>query len=344
MRRITALLFVTLAVLIAGRPLAAGDATIETAGLPEILATVGDSPITRSEIETELGGLPPRLDHGQYEVVEKALERAVDRKLLQVEAAERGLGVEELVELEVEDRLSPPTAEEVRSYWQANRAHLDDWGVAVAEQIRRYLLNQRRLRRRVELMAELAGRHPVRDLMGPFRLEMATEGHPSRGRTDAPVTLVTFSDFECAACFRLERALERLRAAYGEEVRQVFRQFPAGERAAALKAAEASLCAHEQGRFWTVHDRLFARDPERRAAVLLSRPETLALEPERFNRCLEQGTYAARVRADLEAALAAGAVTPPVTFVNGRLLTGAPPYERLAGLVEDELSRAAADR
>ena len=180
--------------------------------------------------------------------------------------------------------------------------------------------------------------------LGPFRVVVATEGHPARGPEEAAVTLVTFSDFECAACWRLTQTLERVLEVHAEDVRLVFRQLPAAERESPTQAAEASLCAHEQGLFWAAHDLLFGQEPGPAAERLLSRAARVGLESESFRRCVEDRRYAARVRDDAAAAVEAGAATAPVVFVNGRLLTGAVPYERLAGLVEDELARAGESR
>src|SRR5580765_8807688 len=92
----------------------------------------------------------------------------------------------------------------------------------------------------------------------PARTEVATAGFPARGPATAPVTIVEFSDFECPFCGRLFPTLKAVENLYLDRSRIVYRQFPLRRiHPLAQKAAEASLCAHEQGRFWQMHDSLF---------------------------------------------------------------------------------------
>src|SRR5690606_14570992 len=81
---------------------------------------------------------------------------------------------------------------------------------------------------------------------------------PSRGPADAPVTIVEFSDFECPFCGRANPTIEQVEKAYPDQVRVVFRDFPLPMHPHARKAAEAGHCANEQGKFWELHDKMFA--------------------------------------------------------------------------------------
>ena len=122
-----------------------------------------------------------------------------------------------------------------------------------------------------------------------------TEGHPSRGPGNAPVTLLEFSDFECPFCARLLPTMERLKEKYGENVRWVFRQFPLGIHPNAQKAAEASLCANDQGRFWKMHDLLFERPVALSETDLVAKATRLDLDMVEFRNCLETGQHVERV-------------------------------------------------
>src|SRR5262249_25423443 len=93
----------------------------------------------------------------------------------------------------------------------------------------------------------------------PFRLQFANDGAPTKGSENAPVTIVEFSDFQCPYCQRMAPTLKQIEDKYGEKVRIVYRQFPISNlHPFAFKAAEASLCANEQGKFWPLHDAMFA--------------------------------------------------------------------------------------
>src|SRR5687768_16640782 len=95
-------------------------------------------------------------------------------------------------------------------------------------------------------------------LPADLRATMAAGSGPGFGPTNAKVEIVEFSDFECAYCSRAARVVQKIRELYPNQVRFVFRQFPLPIHANARLAAQASLAAHAQGRFWEFHDRLFS--------------------------------------------------------------------------------------
>jgi protein-disulfide isomerase len=175
----------------------------------------------------------------------------------------------------------------------------------------------------------------------PPRTAVAADGFPAKGPEDAPVSVVEFSDFQCPACARVVEPLRRLADTYGERLRLVFRQFPLSRiHPNAQKAAEASLCANEQGRFWEMHDAMFA-DQEALGVDDLKRTAlSLGLDPDPFDTCLDSDRYADEVAADLQAGRAAGVTGTPALFINGRLVSGVQSYETLAGIVDEELERA----
>jgi protein-disulfide isomerase len=166
---------------------------------------------------------------------------------------------------------------------------------------------------------------------------------PVRGPADAPVTLVTFSDFQCPYCVRLERTLERLRARYGDKLRIVWKDAPNLEfHKEALLAHQAAHAAGEQGRFWEMHDAIFRRP------YLLNRPaferyaRELGLDMERFRAVLDEGKYEKVIREGFEYGVSlVGQSGTPTIFVNGRPVLGAYPYGVFVQLIDEELARAA---
>ena len=158
---------------------------------------------------------------------------------------------------------------------------------------------------------------------------------------DAPITLVEFSDFQCPYCARLAPVVKRIAGEYPGQVRLVFRQFPLRSiHAHAQKAAEASLCAFDQGRFWEMHDALFAEIKKLEPEDLTARAKKLNLDLEAFNQCLHSGKYAAAVQQDLEDGMAAGVSGTPAVYINGRVLKGSKPYDGIKKVIEEELQRA----
>ena len=108
----------------------------------------------------------------------------------------------------------------------------------------------------------------------------------------------------------------------------------------AQKAAEASLCADEQGKFWEMHDAMFAAQRELSIEDLTKRAGEIELDTQKFAECLGSDRYAQQVEQDLLAGQAAGVTGTPALFINGRFLSGAQPYDVFAKVIDDELRRA----
>jgi Na+:H+ antiporter, NhaA family len=147
-----------------------------------------------------------------------------------------------------------------------------------------------------------------------------------RGPADAPLTLVEYGDFECPFCGRATGTVEELRERFGDRLRYVFRHVPLVDvHPHARLAAEAAEAAGAQGRFWEMHDRLFAAQDRLMPTDLLDHAVALDLDVQRFARDLGSSRYARRVEEDVESAEASGVEGTPTFFVGGRRHTG--PYD-----------------
>jgi protein-disulfide isomerase len=165
---------------------------------------------------------------------------------------------------------------------------------------------------------------------------------PAQGAADAPVTIIEFADFKCGFCLRhFTQTLPILREEYiaTGKVRYIFRNFPilgVQSRWAAL-AAE---CAHEQGRFWEYHDRLFAL--AQHGDFLRSRLKSIAaelgLDSAQFDSCLDSSKYLAEVQEDIMAGQ--GVTGTPAFLINGELLIGAQPIDVFRQRIEEALAKA----
>ena len=122
----------------------------------------------------------------------------------------------------------------------------------------------------------------------------------------------------------------------------MFRQFPLNFHQFAQKAAEASLCAEEQGKFWEMHDAMFKNQNDLAVDKLKAKAAELGLTADTFNSCLDSGKFASRVADDLKAGSEAGVSGTPALFVNGRFISGAVPYADIAKVIDDELQRKGA--
>ena len=167
-----------------------------------------------------------------------------------------------------------------------------------------------------------------------------TKNDHIRGDFNAPITLVEFSDFECPFSERHYLTLKKILADYKGKVRLVYKHFPLGFHPNAQKAAEASECAGEQGKFWEYHDKLFENFTSGYSLENFKKwAKDLGLKPDEFNNCLDSGKYAKKVQTDYQEGLQKGVKGTPTTFVNGQLVSGALPYESFRQVIEQILNQ-----
>jgi protein-disulfide isomerase len=310
----------------------------------EVVVTINGQPVSRDEVEEtvrdQLAQMETEYKRKKHALMETAVRNYVQSRLLEQETAARGVSQEELLNSEEAAKVQV-TDEEVDAWYEANRARLGSRPKdQVAPQIKQFLQQQKQAQVRQEFIASLEAKSKVVYLLEPLRFEVASDGFPAQGPEDAPVTIVEFSDFECPYCARLLPTLQQVEEAYGEKVRLVYRQFPLNRiHPNAQKAAEAALCAYEQGQFWEMHDLMFQEQKKLQVAELKEKAVRLGLDTEAFNQCLDSGRVVQQVEVDLEAGVTAGVSGTPAMFINGRFLNGAVPYENLASIIDEELAR-----
>lgn len=170
-----------------------------------------------------------------------------------------------------------------------------------------------------------------------YRVPVA--GAPARGPADALITIVELSDFTCGFCGRAQATLAELERLYPGQLRMVYRHNPLDLDDAGL-AAEASMAAAAQGRFWPMHDLLYAAGGRVERAQVEDFALALGLDLGRFRRDLDTHRHLPHITADAELAHALGIYSTPTFFINGRPLLGALPLRAFVQVVEEELARA----
>ncbi len=165
---------------------------------------------------------------------------------------------------------------------------------------------------------------------------------PSKGPADAPITIVEFSDFQCPYCSKASNVVNQVLSAYSGKIRLVFRDFPLQFHSNAAKAAEAGLCAESQGKFWKMHDWMFANQGKLSVEELKKGASSLGIDSTKFNECLDSGENAKKVQESMQVATKAGVRGTPAFFVNGVQLSGNQPFEKFKEVIDEELRSQAA--
>ena len=163
---------------------------------------------------------------------------------------------------------------------------------------------------------------------------------PAKGAKFAKVTIVEWSDFQCPFCGRVVPTLKQIQDTYGDSVKIVFRHQPLPFHNNAKLAAEASMAAHEQGKFWPYHDKLFANQQGLDRASLERYAQELGLDMGKFKASLDSGKFTKKVEEDSAAGMAVGANGTPTFFINGREFVGAQPFEAFKGAIDAEIKKA----
>jgi predicted DsbA family dithiol-disulfide isomerase len=321
---------------------------------PNQVAVVNGQVITRQELEKaaadDLKNLELRrlqnessLAQDKQQVLNKALEDLVAEKLIDAEAAKEKKTKDELLQAEVESNVDIPSNEEVEAFYEANKERIPIPKEQALPQVKQFMIERSRTRFRDMLLTRLKKEFAFKSYLEPLRSQLTTAGFPSRGPADAPVTIVEFSDFECPYCGGLFPTLKQVEKNYPQQVRIVYRQFPLTNiHPHAQKAAEASLCANDQQKFWEFHDSMFSNQSELSVADLKQRAVDLKLNAQTFNQCLDSGKHAAAIQADIQEGARNGVTGTPALFINGRLLSGNQPYAEIRNVIEDELQRKSA--
>jgi protein-disulfide isomerase len=169
--------------------------------------------------------------------------------------------------------------------------------------------------------------------------QVAIGSAPVRGPANAPVTIVEFSDFQCPFCGRAANTLKSVEAQYKGKVKVVFKNEPLSIHPNARPAAIAALAARDQGKFWEMHDVLFANQRTLDRASLEKYAQDLHLDMAKFRAALDGNQYASYLQADQAQASQLGVRATPTFFVNGQQLVGPTP-DQLRAAIDAELAKA----
>lgn len=167
------------------------------AAADEVIATVGDTPITDADIAPHVKGPLLRLNTQIYEVKKRAADAIIDARLIDEEAARRGIGRTQLLQQEVDEKTGTVGDAAVEAYYDANAAQFDGKPLEeIRDRLTAALQAQARAERQAAFTAELRENVAIDFALSPPLVEVPVGAAPTRGPADAPVTLVEFSDYQ----------------------------------------------------------------------------------------------------------------------------------------------------
>ena len=176
-------------------------------------------------------------------------------------------------------------------------------------------------------------------LEDPVKLSIA--GDPVMGPADAKLTVVEFSDFECPYCSAAAIHFREIMAAYPKDIKLVYKQFPLSMHPHANLAAAASLAANEQGKFWQMHDIMFANFRKLTRENMLVWAQEVGLDLGKFQADLDSGKYKKIIDKEVAEGETAGVYGTPAFFINGKLYNGPVELATLKPILDAELKGGA---
>ena len=168
-------------------------------------------------------------------------------------------------------------------------------------------------------------------------VKISTTGDPVRGPANARVTLVEFSDFQCPYCSKAVSETKAVMRQFPNDVKLIFKQFPLDDHAQAEFGAEAALAAQAQGKFWEMHDLLYAGYPNLSRATVMGYAQKLGLDMKRFAAEVDTHKYKERVTSEEQQGEDAGVGGTPTFFINGKKLNDTFNVATVAPLIRSEL-------
>jgi protein-disulfide isomerase len=311
------------------------------------VARIGGQVVTAGELDElvkkDLAQLDQQYQEQRYQLRRQALDAMLRKRAFEAKAKQKGITTDELVEKDIADKIPEPSDAEVRDLYDRAKAtgqQLPPFE-QVKEDIVRYVKNQKGQGAVAEYYDALKKELNIEVLLPPYeppKVAVDASG-PSKGPANAPVTIVEFSDFECPYCVRAEPTVKQVMDAYPGKIRLVYRDFPLPMHPRAPKAAEAAHCAGDQGKYWEMHEKLFANATKLELKDLKGYAKDVGLDQGKFDQCLDGGQKAAEVEKHRKAGEEVGVTGTPAFFINGRMLSGAQPVDAFKAIIDQELKK-----
>lgn len=341
MRALFSTSFFIIGLMYAGAAVQAAEKASEGAG-GAVLADVDGAKLTRAEFERRYAARLYQARNNYHDAERKAMDDFIEQYLLERAAKKEGLTVDQLIEKHVTSKLpKDPSDEALRVYFEG--VDTKESYESVKGKIIDALRQRRSAKIKAAYMASLKNEATIILRLAPPRANISLKDTPVRGPLNAAVTIIEYADYECPYCTQMQPEIAKLESEYKGKLAFAFKDFPLPMHANAQKAAEATHCAAEQGKYWEMHDTLLAKKTLE-VSALKEIARGLKMDAAKFDKCLDSNAKAELVTGTLNEATSMGVQGTPSFYVNGRFINGAATYERLKELIEEELSNAEAQK
>jgi len=314
-----------------------------------VVAKVNGDTITAAEL---IKGSEQKIYQAEMKVFElkkKILQRQIISKLVQTDPRSEGMTESEYIDEHVIGAVTV-SKQQVKDFINERKIPHSSFDEAMEKRIKDYVKRQYREDKvKAWLKQKEDSRQVVINLAEPQApiFNVPVGNAPYTGNANAKVTVIEYSDFQCPFCSKANDTVKKLKLKYDGKVKFVFKQYPLPFHRQAQKAAEASLCAYEQGRgyFWEMHEELFessrslAKKMRNDGELIKASAKAMGLDAVRFSECFTSGKMAGQVKADTKEGKRHGVASVPIYFINGRVIQGAQAIDVFVKMIDAQLAQ-----
>jgi protein-disulfide isomerase len=310
-----------------------------------VIGTVDGKPVTFGDLGPEAQQAEKAALYAYCDTVyanrARMLDNYVTQKLVEKAAEKSGKTVDDWMREEMTKRATPPTDEEVAKFYEQRKRPGAPPLDVVKLQVVQAMTEERAQDAVREVLDEIKKGVKVErtlpDVRPPPRDVDIPEQTATKGAKGAKVRVVEFSDFQCPYCARAADTMRELQAKYGDKVEFAYRHFPLRSiHPDAQRAAEYGQCAAKQGKFWEMHDKMFANQDSLDEVTLKEHAKSLGLDTMKLDSCLASGTGNREVEVDFQKGQELGVEGTPTFFVNGRSVSN-PSVDAISQAIDAEL-------
>jgi protein-disulfide isomerase len=303
-------------------------------------AKVGGEVITNQRLDVLLGSKLQQMRMDIYRMKMQRLDQLIVDTILEKEAKKHGKTLQDFTASLTNSAVVSDA--DVEKYIQQHQQQLQLYMKTVPDlkqRIKQGLEEQKRMQAVNDYAHAHESRYDVRIFLPvprPPEVKIPIGHAPSLGPKDAPVTVIEFSDYQCPACRANHPVVKQVRAAFGNKLRWVYKEYPLRMHPFAFKAAEAGLCANDQGKFWQYQDQLYTT-PDLSVKNLIALAVKMGMSEKKFSQCVNGSKYKATVEKSISEAERVGIDRTPTYVINGMVFIGGPGLDKFEKVISEAL-------
>lgn len=307
----------------------------------EIAAKMGEFEITNQKLTQGVESDLFEAKRKVYEIKMNRLQGLILEHLIENDPRKSGLSNDQFLERYIlsDARVSDQEINEFITKRAIPSEHVNE---ELKDRIRQYIMMEKKKEMIDQWLAQQTASTPIevyfeRPRRPTFEVEVGDA--PTKGRPNAEITIVEFSDFQCPFCAKGAEIMREVKNKYGNKVRLVYKNFPLPFHQHAAEAAHAALCANEVSTdsFWKLHKEMFLNQQNLNTSGLKQKAQRVGLNVDDFTACLESGRFQSKIQQNIEQGRQLGVQSTPTYFINGQLLSGAQPLEAFSEVIDEIL-------